>query len=225
MWRAAQAPLDCCGLQTPAPRIQQSPCLPLFLHVCEGGWVHSLMACCALSLLVAARRMSPGLAAGAPLLKLRVLVLALHTLPDASDTASDASWEADSLRSAALTRSAALGAGAARPAAAACSNSSGMHQHRTDGCWQTCLCVWWLRLPVRSVDAFGKVLVERLGDRAGASAAGSMQQAAWRPNSRVGTLGPAPQNTKHEASALPAHPPARRDQTAARLERLPPLLW
>jgi hypothetical protein len=79
------------------------------------------MACCALSLLVAARRMSPGLVAGIPLLKLRVLVLALHTLPDASDMASDVSCEADSLRSAALTMSAALGTDEAPGrAAAAC---------------------------------------------------------------------------------------------------------
>lgn len=65
--------------------------------------------------------MSPGLVAGIPLLKLRVLVLALHTLPDASDMASDVSCEADSLRSAALTMSAALGTDEAPGrAAAAC---------------------------------------------------------------------------------------------------------
>lgn len=96
------------------------------------------MACCALSLLVAARRMSPGLAAGTPPLKLRVLVLALHTLPEASDMASDVSCEADSLRSAALTMSAALGTDAAAGrAAAAC-------RHQTTSInVQLLLCAFW----------------------------------------------------------------------------------
>lgn len=69
---------------------------------------HLLMACWALSLLVAARRMSPGLLAGTLLPKLRVVLLVLTTLPEASETASD-SREAVNLWLAALTTSAALG--------------------------------------------------------------------------------------------------------------------
>lgn len=51
--------------------------------------VHLLMACWAESLLVAARSTSPGLPWGMLLLKLRVVLLVLTTLPDASDIASE----------------------------------------------------------------------------------------------------------------------------------------
>lgn len=91
---------------------------------------HSLIACCALSLLVAARKMSPGLAAGMLLLRVEVLVLAM--LPDASDMASE-SCDADSLLVAALTKSAALGAVAAAAEEACCCRATtgacGTQQH------------------------------------------------------------------------------------------------
>lgn len=91
---------------------------------------HSLIACCALSLLVAARKISPGLAAGMLLLRVEVLVLAM--LPDASDMASE-SCDADSLLVAALTQSAALGAVAAAAEEACCCRATagacGTQQH------------------------------------------------------------------------------------------------
>lgn len=89
------------------------------------------MACCALSLDVAARRMSPGLPAGRPLLKLRCVLVVLVTLPEASDMASE-SCEADSLRSTARTTSAALGSCTAGGAGGRCAADPCRHKQRAE---------------------------------------------------------------------------------------------